>query len=431
MTIDPDGTTFWYLGEYSKNITNFDTTTWGNYIASFSFESCDGGDPTDPPEAATNPNPANGAGDVNANANLGWSAGAGATSHDVYFGTTSGGLVSQGNQSGTTFDPGTLDYATSYSWRIDEVNSVGTTTGNVWSFTTEDEPVPNPTMHLADLSGSAVTGGSGGRWDATVLLTVEDAGDAPVSGVSVTGNWSTGTNGSGSCNTNGSGQCSITKNNIKRNVNSVTFTVSNLAARGYDYAPSENEVSTSIVVSQTSQDQTPNASNDSYSTEQNTQLSGVNVLANDDLGDQPTTVTGFNAASTQGGTVSITAQGALTYSPPNGFTGSDNFGYTITDNDGDSDSATVTVDVTDPGSGGDYELTAVGYKVRGVHTVDLSWGGFAGSVNVTRGATLIDTGGANDSYTDSTGNKGGGVTYNYSVCEQAAPTNCANASVSF
>ena len=40
MTIDPDGQTFWYLGEYSKDIFNFDLTTWGNYIGSFSFADC-------------------------------------------------------------------------------------------------------------------------------------------------------------------------------------------------------------------------------------------------------------------------------------------------------------------------------------------------------------------------------------------------------
>jgi hypothetical protein len=37
MTIDPDGVTFWYLGEYSKAIAG---TNWGNYIGSFSFADC-------------------------------------------------------------------------------------------------------------------------------------------------------------------------------------------------------------------------------------------------------------------------------------------------------------------------------------------------------------------------------------------------------
>ena len=77
-----------------------------------------------------------------ANADLNWTAGSGATSHDVYFGTTSPGTF-QGNQAGTTFDPGVLANNTTYFWRIDEVNAGGTTTGNVWSFTTvATAPIP-------------------------------------------------------------------------------------------------------------------------------------------------------------------------------------------------------------------------------------------------------------------------------------------------
>ncbi|HRQ63285.1 MAG TPA: hypothetical protein PKZ76_00215 [Xanthomonadaceae bacterium] len=39
MTIDPDGLTFWYLGEYSK-ITGNPSGRWGNYIGSFTFPDC-------------------------------------------------------------------------------------------------------------------------------------------------------------------------------------------------------------------------------------------------------------------------------------------------------------------------------------------------------------------------------------------------------
>ncbi len=92
-----------------------------------------------PPGQATNPSPADGATDVSTTADLSWTAGSGATSHDVYFGTSSPGTF-QGNQGGTTFDPGTLAYSTTYYWRIDEVGAGGTTTGSVWSFTTESEP---------------------------------------------------------------------------------------------------------------------------------------------------------------------------------------------------------------------------------------------------------------------------------------------------
>jgi phage anti-repressor protein len=93
------------------------------------------------PAQATNPDPNDSATDVTVDAVLSWTAGSGATSHDVYFGTSSPGSF-QGNQTSTTFDPGTLSYDITYYWRIDEINAAGTTTGNVWTFTTEAEPQP-------------------------------------------------------------------------------------------------------------------------------------------------------------------------------------------------------------------------------------------------------------------------------------------------
>ncbi len=90
--------------------------------------------PPTPPGLASNPSPAHLATGVSLAADLSWSAGSGATSHSVYFGTTSPGLF-RVNQAGTTFDPGPLASFTTYFWRIDEVNSAGTTTGDVWRFT--------------------------------------------------------------------------------------------------------------------------------------------------------------------------------------------------------------------------------------------------------------------------------------------------------
>jgi hypothetical protein len=87
------------------------------------------------PGQATSPSPANAATGVSTTATLSWTAGSGATSHDVYFGTTSPGTLI-GNQAGTTYNPGTMANSTTYYWRIDEKNAGGTTTGVVWSFTT-------------------------------------------------------------------------------------------------------------------------------------------------------------------------------------------------------------------------------------------------------------------------------------------------------
>ncbi len=88
------------------------------------------------PGRASNPSPANGATGVSTTATLSWTAGVDANSHDVYFGTTNPPSFKQ-NQTATTYNPGTLASSTTYYWRIDEKNSFGTTTGVVWSFTTQ------------------------------------------------------------------------------------------------------------------------------------------------------------------------------------------------------------------------------------------------------------------------------------------------------
>jgi hypothetical protein len=96
-----------------------------------------------PPDQASNPNPPDGATGISRTADLSWTAGAGATSHDVYFGTSNPPPFIQ-NQLTTKFDPGTMAYNTRYYWRIDEVNPSGKTTGVVWSFSTIMSPPPQP-----------------------------------------------------------------------------------------------------------------------------------------------------------------------------------------------------------------------------------------------------------------------------------------------
>jgi len=95
------------------------------------------------PSQAINPNPTNGATGVSTTADLSWTAGLYATSHDVYFGT-SNPLPFILNQTTTIFDLGEIAFGTTYYWRIDEVGAHGTTTGKVWSFTTMMSPPPPP-----------------------------------------------------------------------------------------------------------------------------------------------------------------------------------------------------------------------------------------------------------------------------------------------
>jgi len=148
----------------------------------------DGGQPpTDFPGTASNPQPTNGATNVGINPILSWDPGDGSDSSDVYFGMDPdlGGFF-QGNQVGTTFSPGDLLYNTSYYWRIDEVNGLGTSTGAVWSFTTGNEP-PSPTNVYVESIQVSTVSGSKGRKYGQVMVTIFDDNDSPVSGAVVTG----------------------------------------------------------------------------------------------------------------------------------------------------------------------------------------------------------------------------------------------------
>jgi hypothetical protein len=95
------------------------------------------------------PNPPDGAVDVRQTSILSWSVGETAASHDVYFGTdansvknadiTSREYKGSRNLDSTSYDPGKLEWNTTYYWRIDEVEDGGTIQkGNLWSFTTAD-----------------------------------------------------------------------------------------------------------------------------------------------------------------------------------------------------------------------------------------------------------------------------------------------------
>ena len=87
------------------------------------------------PGAPLNPSPATGATGVSLTPTLTWMGGAGATSHDVYFGATSPPPFVR-NTTGTSYSPRTLVTSKSHDWRIVAKNSSGTTSSPIWSFQT-------------------------------------------------------------------------------------------------------------------------------------------------------------------------------------------------------------------------------------------------------------------------------------------------------
>jgi len=98
---------------------------------------------------AAPPNPANGAIDVKQTLILKWAAGDQAVSHQVYFGTDEEAVriadtgspeyIGTRELGSESYDPGKLQWDTTYYWRVDEVNDANPESpwvGGVWSFTT-------------------------------------------------------------------------------------------------------------------------------------------------------------------------------------------------------------------------------------------------------------------------------------------------------
>ncbi|MCP4260661.1 MAG: LamG domain-containing protein [Planctomycetes bacterium] len=91
--------------------------------------------------AVGGPDPANGAEDVTQTPILTWVPGVFADTHEVYFGADAASLElkGSGNLGDESFEPGQLEWNTTYYWRIDEANNANANspwTGPLWSFTT-------------------------------------------------------------------------------------------------------------------------------------------------------------------------------------------------------------------------------------------------------------------------------------------------------
>jgi hypothetical protein len=130
------------------------------------------------PNTPTNPNPANGATNIDIHKVLGWTGGGspGTTiTYDVYFGTASSPPKVSSNQSTTTYNPGTLAYSTMYYWKVvawDENHN--TAEGPIWHFTTIANP--NSAPNTPTITGPE-KGKPGSTYKYTITGTDPDQGD--------------------------------------------------------------------------------------------------------------------------------------------------------------------------------------------------------------------------------------------------------------
>ena len=107
----------------------------------WNFSTETGGGGNNPPNPPSNPNPINGAIDQSINLVMTWSCtdpDGDPLTYDVYFGTSNNPPLVSSNQSNTSYNPGQLIISTTYYWKIvGKDNQGATTSGPIWSFSTE------------------------------------------------------------------------------------------------------------------------------------------------------------------------------------------------------------------------------------------------------------------------------------------------------
>ena len=199
--------------------------------------------------------------------------------------------------------------------------------------------------------------GNGGTDTATVTVTVNGVNEAPVAVsdsasldvnetvvIDVLANDSdangdilsvtsaTAVNGTVSIDSNG--HLTYTPNLDFSGMDTISYTISD----GIDSASN----SVSITVNSPNLNAAPTAIDDAFDVTENTQII-LDVLSNDqDADGDILTVTTANATN---GSVVINNDGTLSYTPSQGFTGSDSLTYTISDGNGGLDTATVSLTV--------------------------------------------------------------------------------------
>jgi len=75
---------------------------------------------------------------VDVTAALVWRPGRDAVSHEVYFGTDAAAPALAGTVNTAGYDPGAMNLATTYYWKVDEILEAESWAGPVWSFSTQE-----------------------------------------------------------------------------------------------------------------------------------------------------------------------------------------------------------------------------------------------------------------------------------------------------
>ncbi|UCG46718.1 MAG: tandem-95 repeat protein [Phycisphaerales bacterium] len=307
---------------------------------------------------ASNPNPADGAGQVASDVVLSWTAGMSAAWHDVYFGEDQAGVagadistqgIYQGRQDlgSETFAPAGLVGNQTYYWRIDEVEADGTTihTGAVWSFTTLNEApvaVDDP-YYIVDEDGLLVV---------DALAEGVLANDTDAEGQPLTAILQTDVAG-GTLSLNPDGTFTYAPDADFHGTDTFTYKASD--------GTSQSASAATVTVTVNPINDAPTAGDDAYNMTQDTVLSvpAPGVLGNDNDVDGDAIVAVLVADVLHGSLV-LNQDGSFSYSPSQGYVGQDTFQYEAGDGLLASNVATVTItisEVDDPPTAADDQYS--------------------------------------------------------------------------
>lgn len=109
------------------------------------------------PDTPTGPSPEYAEQGVSIDTDLDWANAPRATSYDVYIGRSDPPPFA-GNRASSDWPLDTLNYETTYYWKIVARNSAGSTAGPVWRFTTQAQPTQPPAAPAAPSPGDQAQG---------------------------------------------------------------------------------------------------------------------------------------------------------------------------------------------------------------------------------------------------------------------------------
>lgn len=150
-TLEYATTYYWKIIAWDNHEASSSGPTWQFTTMSMNY----------PPYPPSNPNPGNETTNISINADLSWIGGdpnaEDTVTYDIFFGATSPPPKIVNNQTDITYNPGTMDYNTTYYWKIVSWDNHGaSSSGPTWEFTTitiPNQPPNKPDKPAGETNG--------------------------------------------------------------------------------------------------------------------------------------------------------------------------------------------------------------------------------------------------------------------------------------